>query len=146
MSRNRKAGTVTIIPNLSIIDIAEEGKGVGKADELVIFVDKAVPGDVVDVRIVKKKKNFAEAVIESLNKASDLRVDPFCQHFGTCGGCKWQHMGYDSQLKFKHKNVEAALQRLAKIDTSAMEPILGSAENKARSCFPGSSVLSFYHP
>lgn len=130
MSRNRKAGTVTIIPNLSIIDIAEEGKGVGKADELVIFVDKAVPGDVVDVRIVKKKKNFAEAVIESLNEASDLRVDPFCQHFGTCGGCKWQHMGYDAQLKFKHKNVEAALQRLAKIDTSTMEPILGSAENK----------------
>jgi len=130
MSRNRKAGTVTIIPNLSIIDIAEEGKGVGKADELVIFVDKAVPGDVVDVRIVKKKKNFAEAVIESLNEASDLRVDPFCQHFGTCGGCKWQHMGYDAQLKFKHKNVEAALQRLAKIDTSSMEPILGSAENK----------------
>jgi 23S rRNA (uracil-5-)-methyltransferase RumA len=130
MSRNRKAGTVTIIPNLSIIDIAEEGKGVGKADELVVFVDKAVPGDVVDVRVVKKKKNFAEAVIENLSKASDLRVDPFCEHFGTCGGCKWQHMGYDAQLKFKHKNVEAALQRLAKIDTSAMEPILGSAENK----------------
>lgn len=130
MSRNRKSGTVTIIPNLNIIDIAEEGKGVGKADELVIFVDKAVPGDVVDVRIVKKKKNFAEAVIESLNKASELRTDPFCEHFGTCGGCKWQHMGYDAQLRFKHKNVEAALQRLAKIDTSGMEPILGSAENK----------------
>lgn len=130
MGRNRKAGTVTIIPNLSIIDIAEEGKGVGKADELVIFVDKAVPGDVVDVRIVKKKKNFAEAVIESITTASELRTDPFCQHFGTCGGCKWQHMGYESQLKFKHKNVNAALQRLAKIDTSAMEPILGSAENK----------------
>jgi 23S rRNA (uracil1939-C5)-methyltransferase len=130
MSRNRKAGTVTIIPNLHIIDIAEEGKGVGKSDELVIFVDKAVPGDVVDVRVVKKKKNFAEAVIEQLGKASELRTDPFCQHFGTCGGCKWQHMGYESQLQFKQKNVEAALQRLAKIDTSAMEPILGSAENK----------------
>ncbi|TCD02433.1 23S rRNA (uracil(1939)-C(5))-methyltransferase RlmD [Pedobacter psychroterrae] len=130
MSRNRKSGTVTIIPNLSIIDIAEEGKGVGKADELVVFVDKAVPGDIVDVKIVKKKKNFAEAVIEQLIKPSDLRTDPFCQHFGTCGGCKWQHMGYESQLKFKQKNVEAALQRLAKIDTSSMEPILGSAENK----------------
>jgi len=130
MSRNRKSGTVTIIPNLSIIDIAEEGKGVGKADELVVFVDKAVPGDVVDVKIVKKKKNFAEAVIEQLIKPSDLRTDPFCQHFGTCGGCKWQHMGYESQLKFKQKNVEAALQRLAKIDTTGMEPILGSAENK----------------
>lgn len=130
MSRNRKSGTVTIIPNLNIIDIAEEGKGVGKADDLVVFVDKAVPGDIVDVKIVKKKKNFAEAVIEQLIKPSDLRTDPFCQHFGTCGGCKWQHMGYESQLKFKQKNVEAALQRLAKIDTSSMEPILGSAENK----------------
>jgi 23S rRNA (uracil1939-C5)-methyltransferase len=84
----------------------------------------------VDVRVVKKKKNFAEAVIEQLHQASDLRTDPFCQHFGTCGGCKWQHMGYESQLKFKYNNVEAALQRLAKIDTASMEPILGSAENK----------------
>jgi 23S rRNA (uracil1939-C5)-methyltransferase len=130
MSRNKKAGTVTILPNLSIIDIAEEGKGVAKADELVVFVDKAVPGDVVDVRIVKKKKNFAEAIIENLISGSELRTDPFCQHFGVCGGCKWQHMGYEAQLTFKSKNVEAALQRLGKIDTSAMEPILGSAENK----------------
>lgn len=130
MSRNKRAGTVTILPNLSIIDIAEEGKGVAKADELVVFVDKAVPGDIVDVKIVKKKKNFAEAVIETLHTSSELRTDPFCQHFGTCGGCKWQHMQYDAQLHFKQKNVEAALQRLAKIDTSSMEPILGSAENK----------------
>ena len=130
MSRNRKSGTVTILPNLHIIDIAEEGKGVGKAEELVVFVDKAVPGDVVDVRLTKKKKNFAEAVIEELHTASPYRTDPFCQHFGTCGGCKWQHMQYDAQLQFKYKNVEAALQRLAKIDTSSMEPILGSAENK----------------
>jgi len=129
MSR-RKPGTVTIIPNVQIIDIAEEGKGVGKADELVIFVDKAVPGDVVDVRLTKKKKNFAEAVIEQLHQKSDLRTEPFCAHFGTCGGCKWQHMGYDSQLKFKQKNVEAALQRLGKIDTSSTESILGSSKNK----------------
>jgi len=130
MSRNKKAGTVTILPNLSIIDIAEEGKGVAKADELVVFVDKAVPGDIVDVKIVKKKKNFAEAVIETLHTGSPLRTDPFCQHFGVCGGCKWQHMQYDAQLHFKQKNVEAALQRLAKVDTSSIEPILGSAENK----------------
>lgn len=119
-----------MVTELQIIDIAEEGKGVGKADELVIFVDKAVPGDVVDVRLVKKKKNFAEAVIENLKKPSELRKDPFCSHFGTCGGCKWQHMDYEAQLRFKHKNVEAALQRLAKIDTGAMEPILGSAVNR----------------
>ena len=129
MSR-RKPGTVTIVPNVHIIDIAEEGKGVGKADELVIFVDKAVPGDVVDVRLTKKKKNFAEAVIDQLHEKSALRTDPFCPHFGTCGGCKWQHMGYDSQLKFKQKNVEAALQRLGKIDTSNAEPILGSVKNR----------------
>jgi 23S rRNA (uracil1939-C5)-methyltransferase len=129
MSRNRKDGTVTILPNLHIVDIAEEGKGVAKSDELVVFVEKAVPGDVVDVRIVKKKKNFAEAVIENLHTSSELRTDPFCQHFGTCGGCKWQHMQYEAQLKFKYKSVEAALQRLAKIDTSMMEPILGSAED-----------------
>lgn len=129
MSRRRKTGEVTIIPNLTIIDIAEEGKGVGKADELVVFVEKAVPGDVVDVKLVKKKKNFAEAVIETLHSGSEFRTDPFCQHFGTCGGCKWQHMQYDAQLKFKQKNVEAALQRLAKIDTSSIEPILGSAED-----------------
>ncbi|MGY4386672.1 23S rRNA (uracil1939-C5)-methyltransferase [Pedobacter sp. UYP24] len=130
MVRNRKSGVVTILPNLNIIDIAEEGKGVGKSEELVVFVDKAVPGDIADVRVVKKKKNFAEAVIEKLIQASDLRTDPFCQHFGVCGGCKWQHMDYNAQLNFKSKNVAAALQRLGKIDTSSMEPILGSAENK----------------
>lgn len=129
MSRRRKTGVVTIIPELSIIDIAEEGKGVAKAEELVVFVDKAVPGDIVDVRLTKKKKNFAEAVIEKLHKSSEYRTDPFCQHFGTCGGCKWQHMEYDAQLRFKHQTVEAALQRLAKIDTSGMETILGSKEN-----------------
>ncbi|MFC4211555.1 23S rRNA (uracil(1939)-C(5))-methyltransferase RlmD [Pedobacter lithocola] len=129
MSR-KKPCTITIIQNVHIIDIAEEGKGVGKADELVIFVDKAVPGDVVDVRLTKKKKNFAEAIIEQLHEQSTLRTEPFCKHFGSCGGCKWQHMGYDSQLKFKQKNVEAALQRLGKIDTSIAEPILGSAKNR----------------
>lgn len=130
MSRNRRNAEPIRIAGLQIIDIAEEGKGVGKANDLVIFVDKAVPGDVVDIRVVKKKKNFAEAVIEQLHTPSALRVIPFCSHFGTCGGCKWQHMDYDSQLRFKQQNVEAALQRLAKVDTSVMEPILGSAANR----------------
>lgn len=130
MSRKRKNTEPVIILGLSIIDIAEEGKGVGKADDLVIFVDKAVPGDVVDVRLVKKKKNFAEAVIENIQTPSALRQQPFCPHFGTCGGCKWQHMQYSAQLTYKQKNVESALQRLAKVDTATMEPILASAENQ----------------
>ena len=129
MSRKRKDGVVSILQDLHIIDIAEEGKGVAKAEDLVVFVEKAVPGDVVDARVVKKKKNFAEAVIETLHTSSELRTDPFCQHFGTCGGCKWQHMQYEAQLQFKYKSVEAALQRLGKVDTSMMEPILGSAED-----------------
>ena len=127
MSRKRKDGVVSILQDLHIIDIAEEGKGVAKAEDLVVFVEKAVPGDVVDARVVRKKKNFAEAVIETLHTSSDLRTDPFCQHFGTCGGCKWQHMQYEAQLQFKYKSVEAALQRLGKVDTAMMEPILGSA-------------------
>ncbi len=129
MSRKRKDGAVSILQDLHIIDIAEEGKGVAKAEDLVVFVEKAVPGDVVDARVVRKKKNFAEAVIETLHTSSALRTDPFCQHFGTCGGCKWQHMQYEAQLQFKYKSVEAALQRLGKVDTSMMEPILGSAED-----------------
>lgn len=129
MSRKRKDGAVSILQDLHIIDIAEEGKGVAKAEDLVVFVEKAVPGDVVDARVVRKKKNFAEAVIETLHTSSELRTDPFCQHFGTCGGCKWQHMQYEAQLQFKYKSVEAALQRLGKVDTSMMEPILGSAED-----------------
>ena len=129
MSRKRKDGAVSILQDLHIIDVAEEGKGVAKAEDLVVFVEKAVPGDVVDARVVRKKKNFAEAVIETLHTSSELRTDPFCQHFGTCGGCKWQHMQYEAQLQFKYKSVEAALQRLGKVDTSMMEPILGSAED-----------------
>lgn len=129
MSRKRKDGVVSILQDLHIIDIAEEGKGVAKAEDLVVFVEKAVPGDVVDARVVRKKKNFAEAVIETLHTSSALRTDPFCQHFGTCGGCKWQHMQYEAQLQFKYKSVEAALQRLGKVDTSMMEPLLGSAED-----------------
>lgn len=130
MGRKRKDTEPIRILGLSIVDIAEEGKGVGKADELVIFVDKAVPGDVVDVRLVKKKKNFAEAVIEHIQTPSTLRQQPFCPHFGTCGGCKWQHMQYSAQLTYKQKNVESALQRLAKVDTATMEPILASADNQ----------------
>ena len=93
------------IQNISVVDIAEEGKGVGKADELVLFIEKAVPGDVVDVELLRKKKNFAEAKIAQLIKPSEHRTEPFCPHFGVCGGCKWQHMTYDAQLVYKQKSV-----------------------------------------
>ena len=116
--------------NIQVIDIAEEGKGIGKSDDLVIFIDKAVPGDIVDVELMRRKKKFFEGRIHNLVKASEHRTGPFCEHFGICGGCKWQHLNYDAQLQFKQKSVSDALQRLAKVDVSGIEPILGSKESR----------------
>ncbi|WDF69152.1 23S rRNA (uracil(1939)-C(5))-methyltransferase RlmD [Sphingobacterium oryzagri] len=118
------------IADVAIIDIAEEGKGVAKQDELVMFIEQAVPGDVADVELLRKKKNFAEGRLVALKQPSPYRVDPFCPHFGVCGGCKWQHMQYPAQLQFKQQYVDNALKRLGKVDTSAMEPILGSEKTE----------------
>lgn len=118
------------IENILVTDIAEGGKGVGKSDDLVLFIEKAVPGDVVDVELYKKKKNFAEAKVTALIKPSEHRTEPFCPHFGVCGGCKWQHMTYEAQLQFKQKSVFDALERLAKVDVSNAEPILASFETR----------------
>ncbi len=119
-----------ILTSLTVIDIAEEGKGLARADEMVVFIEKAIPGDIVDATIYRKKKKFAEAKITTLIKPSIDRVDPFCEHFGVCGGCKWQHMNYDAQLKYKQKSVLDALQRLAGLDVAHAEEILPSAEDK----------------
>jgi 23S rRNA (uracil1939-C5)-methyltransferase len=116
--------------DVEIIDIAEEGKGVGKSDEFVLFVDNAVPGDVADVMVYRGKKNFGEARIVTQKKPSAYRTEAFCKHFGTCGGCKWQHMVYSAQLKFKQKAVEDALTRIAKVELTGMQPILASPEDK----------------
>ncbi|HEY4322841.1 MAG TPA: 23S rRNA (uracil(1939)-C(5))-methyltransferase RlmD [Mucilaginibacter sp.] len=116
--------------DVTIIDIAEEGKGVGKADDFVLFVDKAVPGDVADIQVYRSKKNFGEGKIVELKTPSEYRTQPFCEHFGTCGGCKWQHMTYAAQLKFKQKSVADALTRIAKIDIEGMLPIVPSPSDK----------------
>jgi len=126
----RASADQKLIPNVLVTDIAEGGKGVGKADGMVIFIDNAVPGDLVDVEIYRKKKNFAEAGIKTFVKASEHRIEPFCEHFGVCGGCKWQHMTYESQLHYKQKSVTDALERLGKVDTSVCEPILPSSETR----------------
>lgn len=126
----KKAAGDLLFENVSIIDIAEEGKGVGKANDFVLFVDKAVPGDIADIQVYRKKKNFGEGKITELKKASEYRTEAFCEHFGTCGGCKWQHMSYDAQLQFKQKTVESALSRLAGLDVSGMFPIIPSPADK----------------
>ncbi|SJN50020.1 23S rRNA (uracil(1939)-C(5))-methyltransferase RlmD [Sphingobacterium sp. JB170] len=114
------------IADLRILDIAEEGKGVAKQDDLVMFIEHAVPGDLVDVELLRKKKSFAEGRLVAIKEPSEHRVEPFCPHFGTCGGCKWQHMEYKAQLLFKQQYVENALRRIGKVDTSSMEKILPS--------------------
>jgi 23S rRNA (uracil1939-C5)-methyltransferase len=119
-----------VFEDVAVIDIAEEGKGVGKADDFVLFIEKAVPGDIADVQVYRSKKNFGEAKIINIKKPSAYRVTPFCEHFGTCGGCKWQHMTYDAQLQFKQKSVADALSRLGKIDVSDIMPIVPSPEDK----------------
>ncbi len=117
----------TIVENVEIIDIANEGKGIAKVDELVVFVEKVVPGDIVDIEIYKQKKNLAEARVSKFVQFSNKRNEPFCEHFGVCGGCKWQNMSYAHQLEYKQKTVVDALTRLCKIDLPEIEYIKGSA-------------------
>lgn len=122
----RKNKTHTIVENVEIIDIANEGKGIAKVDELVVFVEKVVPGDIVDIEIYKQKKNLAEAKVSKFVQFSNKRAEPFCEHFGVCGGCKWQNMSYENQLHYKQKTVVDALTRLCKIELPEIDYIKGS--------------------
>ena len=117
-----------ILENVEIIDIAAEGKGLARVDNFVVFVDKAIPGDIVNAKINQKKKDYAHAEINSIIKKSDKRTEPFCEHFGTCGGCKWQHVDYKFQLEFKHQIVQDAFRRIGKINLENSLPILGCEE------------------
>ncbi|MEQ9402842.1 MAG: 23S rRNA (uracil(1939)-C(5))-methyltransferase RlmD [Cyclobacteriaceae bacterium] len=116
----------TDIKGLEITSISSEGKGVGRENGQVVFVKETVPGDVVDVRITGKKKKFLQAMPVSFEKRSEDRTEPFCEHFGLCGGCKWQHMSYDAQLKFKQEHVEENLKKLSGRELPELMPIKGS--------------------
>lgn len=124
MSRKRKP--LPILTDILITDVAAEGKAIAKVDNLVIFVPYVVPGDVVDLQIKRKKHSYAEAEAIALKKPSELRAKPFCKHFGVCGGCKWQCLPYEEQLRFKQKQVWDNLTRIGKIELPEMMPILGS--------------------
>jgi 23S rRNA (uracil1939-C5)-methyltransferase len=109
-----------IIEQLEIIDIADEGRSVARYNDLVVFVTGAVPGDIVDARVTRSKRNFIEAKVVKIIKPSADRILPFCKHFGTCGGCKWQYLSYAKQLEYKQKQVSDCLQRIAKINTDGI--------------------------
>ncbi|SMO59268.1 23S rRNA (uracil(1939)-C(5))-methyltransferase RlmD [Solitalea koreensis] len=119
-----------VAENVEIIDIAHDGRAICKAGEKVIFVEKGVPGDVVDVNVNYKRRKLFEGKIANFHKPSALRADPFCEHFGICGGCKWQHFSYEAQLKYKQKQVVDALERLAGLSTETLIPILPSAKTQ----------------
>ena len=117
------------VENAEIVDISSEGKSVAKVDGMVIFVDGGVPGDVADVMITRKKNNYAEGHVVNLKQASPNRLQPKCEHFGNCGGCKWQHMNYETQLFFKQKTVADALTRIGHLDISTLKPIFANKES-----------------
>ena len=117
------------VENAEIVDISSEGKSVAKVDGMVIFVDGGVPGDVADVMITRKKNNYAEGHVVTLKQASPNRLQPKCEHFGNCGGCKWQHMNYETQLFFKQKTVADALTRIGHLDISTLKPIFANKES-----------------
>jgi 23S rRNA (uracil1939-C5)-methyltransferase len=117
-----------ILENLEVVDISTEGKAIAKHDGLVVFIEGAVPGDVVDVMVHRKKNSFAEGKVHQFITLSKDRTEPKCEHFGTCGGCKWQNLSYETQLKFKQKYVFDAFTRIGKFEFAELLPILGNNE------------------
>jgi 23S rRNA (uracil1939-C5)-methyltransferase len=134
MSR-RKKKSFPIYENIEIIDLAIEGKAVGKLKssiedqkEFIFFVDKVVPGDIVDVQVTRSKSNYKEGYPIKFHAYSQKRVDPFCEHFGICGGCTRQQLSYEDQLLFKQKQVEETLKRISKLSLPTVDPILSAPE------------------
>lgn len=112
----RKIKTLPILEAITITDVAAEGKALARVGEMVVFVPFTAPGDVVDIQLTKKKRNYGEGRVLKFHSYSDLRQSPVCEHFGICGGCKWQHLVYTEQLKAKQQQVYDALTRIGKLD------------------------------
>lgn len=128
MSRKRKP--LPILENVTITDIAAEGKSLARVNDMVVFVPFTVPGDVVDLQIREKKHSYCEAEVIRFVEYSKIRTAPMCQHFGTCGGCKWQNLPYEEQLKAKQKQVYDQLRRIGKVELPEFRPIAGSVKTK----------------
>ena len=115
-----------ILENVVIESVAAEGKALARIDGTVLFVQFAVPGDIVDVKVTKKKKNYMEGYILRLVKPSEHRLEPFCKHFGVCGGCKWQPLPYQMQLQAKQQQVYDQLVRIGHLEIPSISPIIPS--------------------
>jgi 23S rRNA (uracil1939-C5)-methyltransferase len=127
MGRSRKYKP--FFENVRISDIGAEGKAIARIDGMVIFAPHVIPGDVVNLQVTRKRKNYAEARVVALVEASPDRSEPFCTHFGACGGCKWQYLPYEKQLYYKQKQVVDQLTRIGHLQLPDIQPILASKKN-----------------
>ena len=127
MGRNKRK---PFYEQVTIEDIGAEGKALARINNLVVFTQMVVPGDVVDLQVTKKRKKYQEAYVKKIHHRSSLRVEPYCSHFGTCGGCKWQLLSYEKQLQFKEKQVYEQLRRIGKINFPEIKPIIRSDKDR----------------
>ena len=126
----RKKKELPLLEQVTITDVAAEGKALARVNDMVVFVPYVVPGDVVDLQVKRKKHSYAEAVAVKFHEYSPLRSEPFCKHFGICGGCKWQCLKYEEQLRYKQKQVTDNLVRIGKVELPEISPILGSEQTE----------------
>ncbi|MEA3480090.1 MAG: 23S rRNA (uracil(1939)-C(5))-methyltransferase RlmD [Bacteroidota bacterium] len=124
----RKKKKLPLLEEIEIIDAGSEGKAVARKDNMVVFVPFAAPGDICDVQVTRKRKSYYEGRVLAYHKKSEIRTTPQCQHFGLCGGCKWQHIQYQKQLEFKQKQVTDNFTRIGKLEIPEIQPIIGSEE------------------
>lgn len=130
MARRKKKRDLPLLTEVEIIDVAAEGKSLARHDGQVVFVADTAPGDVVDIQLTKDKKKYLEGRPVKFHKLSPLRTEPFCQHYDLCGGCKWQHLTYEAQLKFKADQVFDQLSRIGKLDLPEFNPIAAAPETR----------------
>ena len=116
--------------NVEISGVAAEGKAIARIDNMVCFVNMAVPGDIVDLQVTRKRSHYMEARVTAFRKYSDIRQQPFCAHFGICGGCKWQHLPYSLQLSYKQQQVEDAIRRIGHVEIPPVQEIIGSPRDR----------------
>jgi len=130
MHRPQQRPRKEILQNLLITDAGAEGKAVAKHNGMVIFIPFGAPGDIVDVEIIFKKKTYAEGRIIKIVSQSPFRIDPFCKHFGVCGGCRWQHLDYRQQISAKQKHVIESLERIGKVKDAMYKPIIAAEKDR----------------
>lgn len=150
MGRKQKV-PFSVLENVTIGPAVAEGNCIVRDDNKVVFVRYAAPGDIGDVKIIGKKKKYLEGKLIKINTPSSLRIPAFCKHFGTCGGCKWQHLSYSEQLKFKQQQAIDAIERIGKQKDFEVEPILGSKKqtfyrNKLEFTFSNKAWIQHFDP